>query len=260
MSQDEEFTQQAVRFATAGGEVVMRHFLGDLKIDHKGAGNLVSEADLESEATIARLIQETFPGHAVLAEEAAAATAPQEHEYLWIVDPLDGTNNFAHGIPHFAISVALYHHQEPVSGVVWNPARQDLYVATRGRGATWNGHGIQVSGEATLAEALVGTGFFYDRGAMMQKTLQSIERLFLNGIHGIRRFATASLDLCQVASGKFGAYFEYELEPWDFAAGRLILEEAGGNATDCNGHSLPLHTTSMLATNALLHAAMLELI
>ena len=249
------FTEAATRFAQAGGQVIMEYFQKEMQIDEKSAGNLVSEADLNAERVIVELIRNAFPEHAILAEEGHVTIS--EGEFLWIVDPLDGTNNFAHGIPHFAVSVALYQDGQPLCGAVWNPTRDDLFVATRGKGAYWNGGTLHVSHETALDQALIGTGFYYDRGALMQKTLRSIETLFLNNIHGIRRFGAASLDLCSVASGQFGGFFEYQLGPWDFAAGRLIVEEAGGCATDCDGQPLGTTASSVLASNGHLQPALL---
>src|SRR5690606_5223379 len=177
-----------------------------------------------------------------------------------IVDPLDGTNNFAHRIPHFAVSIAYYHNGSPVCGVVYNPLRDDWFTAVRGEGAWYNGQPARVSDERRLDQALVGVGFYYDRGAMMEATLAAIRDLFRCQIHGIRRFGTASLDLCQVGMGMFGAYFEFQLSPWDFAAGRLFVEQAGGRVTTCLGDALPLQKTTLLASNRLLHDAVLRVI
>jgi len=251
-----QLTEAAIRFAKSGGEVVMDYFRQEVTIRDKGAGNLVSDADLNSERTIVELITEAFPGHTVLAEEQHSSAT--DENFLWIVDPLDGTNNFAHRIPHFSVSIAFYQDGEAQCGVVFNPARNDLYVASRGEGAYCNGQKIDVSNEASLDQTLIGTGFYYDRGEMMRKTLRSIEALFVRNIHGIRRFGTASLDLCSVASGEFGGYFEYYLAPWDFAAGRLIVEEAGGRVTDCEGNQLGTKPSSILATNGRLHEGLLE--
>lgn len=244
--------------AQAGGAIVERYFREGVAIRTKESYNLVCDADLESERAVVDIIRRAFPGHAVLAEEAHTADAGAEH--LWIVDPLDGTNNFAHRIDRFAVSVAYYHRGQAVCGVVYNPVRGDWYVAERGRGATHNGRPIHVEQAARLDQVLVGVGFYYDRGEMMEATLTAIRDLFRLQIHGIRRFGAASLDLCQVADGSFGAFFEYELAPWDFAAGRLILEEAGGRITTCRGAPLPLAKTSLLASNGLVHEAVLEVV
>jgi myo-inositol-1(or 4)-monophosphatase len=252
--------------ARAGAAVVARYFREGVTIRSKESYNLVSDADVQSEQAIAAVIARHFPEHALLGEESYAGESPsadnaaQRAEHLWVVDPLDGTNNFAHGLAHFAVSVAYYRGGVPQCGVVCNPVRDDWFEAARGGGATHNGRPIRVAESASLREALLGVGFFYDRGAMMEATLAAIGDLFRAQIHGIRRFGAAALDLSLTASGSFGAFFEFELAPWDFAAGRLILEEAGGRITTCSGDPLPLTKTSILASNGLLHEEVLRIV
>jgi len=178
---------------------------------------------------------------------------------LWVIDPLDGTNNYAHRIPHFAVSIAYYRNGVATVGAVLNPARDEMFTAIRNQGAFFNGRPVSVSQAATLGEVLIGCGFYYDRGEMMRRTLGAVEEFFEQHVHGIRRFGTAALDLCQVGCGQFGGFFEYRLSPWDFAAGRLFVEEAGGKVTDANGNPLPLEVTSLVASNTKLHDAMLKI-
>ena len=241
-----------------GGDVVARYFRDGVEVRGKQTYNLVTDADLESEKVIVDAIKSAFPDHAVLGEEFSEADLSSEH--LWIVDPLDGTNNFAHQIPHFAISLAYYRAGVPQCGVVWNPVQDVWFSAERGQGACHNGEAIRVNAAERLDQVLVGCGFFYDRGAMMEATLQAIGDLFRQHIHGIRRFGTASLDLCQVAMGRFGGFFEYELAPWDFAAGAMILTEAGGAITTCRGEALPLSKTGVLASNGTLHPSLQSIV
>lgn len=256
----------ARRAARAGGEVVARHFREGVAIRHKnepgqahGASyNLVTDADVDSERAIEAVIRQTFPTHTLLGEETLKGDVTAEH--LWVIDPLDGTSNFAHQIQHFAVSIAYYRAGLPACGVILNPMRDDWFVAVQGGGATHNGSPVRVATQRGLDEVFVGVGFYYDRGAMMKATLAAIGELFGRQIHGIRRFGTASLDLTMVGRGSFGAFFEYELSPWDFAAGRLFVEEAGGRVTDCSGGDLKLSTGSVLATNGLLHQSMLEIV
>ena len=251
----------AFEAAEAGGQVVMDYFRRGVEIRQKAGGvafDLVSDADLQSEQAVAKTILAAFPGHSILGEEANSGSVHAED--LWIVDPLDGTNNFAHRIPHFAVSIAYFHQGQAVCGVVLNPARGDWYWATRGGGAFHNGRRLHVNSHERLAETMVGVGFYYDRGAMMEATLKSIHDFFKQRIHGIRRFGAAALDLCQVADGMFGVFFEYQLSPWDFAAGSLILEEAGGKISDGKGKRLPIAKTSVLASNTRLHSAALEIV
>ena len=250
--------QTARRAAEAGGRVIARAFGQGVEVRSKAVSDLVTDADLESERTIAEVIREDFPGHAVLGEETYRDDASADD--LWVVDPLDGTTNFAHGIPHFAVSIGYYRKGEPVAGVIFNPITEDWYWAIRGEGAFANGQRVNVSSAASLNQVLVGVGFYYDRGQMMEATLAAIRDLFRQDIHGIRRFGTASLDLVQVGTGRYGAFFEYELSPWDFGAGRLFVEEAGGRVTTCAGESLPLAKTSILASNGLLHEAVLKIV
>ncbi len=244
--------------AQGAGEILMRYYRDGVTMREKGALDLVSDADVEAEQLIVNLIRQQYPEHAILAEEGHSTQGAAEH--LWIIDPLDGTTNFAHRVPHFAVSIAYYYQGVPQVGVVWNPARQDGYIAARGRGAWLNGVRTFVSEAPTLNQVLVGVGFYYDRSRSMEATLSAIRDVFAQQIHGIRRFGSAALDLCHVGVGYYGAYFEYLLSPWDLAAGRLFVEEAGGRVTTARGTELPLHPSSVLASNGHLHAAMLEIV
>jgi len=250
-----EIAQQAARI---GGEIVARYFREGVEIRSKDAHNLVTDADVESEKAIVDCIRATFPDHEVMGEEGHTADLSAEH--LWIIDPLDGTTNFAHKIPHFAVSIAYYFQGKPGCGAIWNPIRDDWFLAARGQGATHNGEKVSAGPESELKDVLVGVGFYYDRGAMMEATLAAIHELFEQQIHGIRRFGTASLDLAQVGCGLFGAFFEYELSPWDFAAGQLFVEECGGTVTTCRGEALPIEKSSVLASNTHLHPAVLDIV
>lgn len=249
--------------AHAGAEVALRHFQDFANVASQTkpgelSFNRVSVADVESEHAIVEVIRREFPQHAILGEEAHSADLDAEH--LWIIDPIDGTNNFLHGIPQFAVSVAYYRTGQPICGVILNPARGESFVAARGHGSFCNGQRVRVSEHRRLEEVLIGLGFYYDRGAIMEATLDAIRELFGHHIHCIRRMGAATLDLCMVACGQLGAYFEYELSPWDFAAGRLFVEEAGGKVTTCLGEPLPLAKTHILATNGHLHETMLEIV
>lgn len=249
----------ALEAARAGGAVVSRYFRDGIVMRDKAVSNLVSDADVEAERAVVEVIRRTHPGHEVIGEETHQGDPSADH--VWVVDPLDGTNNFAHKVPQFAVSVAYYHQGIAQCGVVYNPARDDWHVAVRGQGAFLNGVRVLVGEETRLNQVLVGVGFYYDRGVMMEATLGSIGDLKRDHqIHGIRRFGAATLDLCMVALGQLGAYFEFELSPWDFAAGRLFVEEAGGRVTDCRGEPLPLAKSSVLATNGRLHQEMLDVV
>lgn len=250
----------AHRAAQAAGEILTKYFHQGLAVARaKGKPHdLVSVADTEAEQAVVQIIRSACPEHAVLGEEGHAASTDAEH--LWIIDPLDGTTNFLHQIPHFAVSIAYYRAGQPVCGVIYNPIRGDLYEAVRGGGARHLGTRLQVANHAALSETLIGVGFYYDRGAMMEATLLAIRDLFRAQIRGIRRFGTASLDLAQVASGSYGAYFEFELAPWDFAAGRLVVEEAGGRVTTCTGGPLPIGRSTLLAATPQLYQEVFRLL
>jgi myo-inositol-1(or 4)-monophosphatase len=252
-----DYLDSATQAAKIGADILKRYFDDGVAMRNKSAEggksyDLVSDADEESEKAIANFLRDQYPSHELLGEESLQggdATA----DHLWVIDPLDGTNNFAHRIEHFAVSVGYYEKGVAVAGAVLNPATGDLFTASRGGGAFRNGNQVRVSDTATPDQAMIGCGFYYDRGEMMRCTLAAIEECFAQDIHGIRRFGTASLDLCMVGCGKLDAFFEYQLSPWDFAAGSLFLTEAGGQITDARGEPLPIATSSVLATNSRLH-------
>ncbi|WDQ19319.1 inositol monophosphatase family protein [Rhodopirellula sp. P2] len=258
-----DLLETAVQAAKVGGEILRRYFengvmIRDKSVDGGKTYDLVSDADLESEQAVATLIREAYPDHELLGEEDLQG-GDSSAEHLWVIDPLDGTNNFAHHLPHFAVSIAYYESGVPIVGAVYNPIRNDLFTTVQGQGAFQNGTRVQVSESGSLNQSMIGCGFYYDRGEMMRATLDAIAECFQNEIHGIRRFGAASLDLCEVGCGGFDAFFEYKLSPWDFAAGALFITEAGGQITTATGDALPLETTSVLASNGKVHAAMLEI-
>ncbi|MDG2012340.1 MAG: inositol monophosphatase family protein [Pirellulaceae bacterium] len=244
--------------AMAASDVLNKYFRSANLIDFKSTYNLVSQADRESEATIVEVIRQSFPEHEILGEEDESGDITAEN--LWIVDPLDGTNNFCHGLNHFAISIGYYRNGQPELGVVHQPISNEWFIAGRGKGAFHNGAPCQTASFSRLNQSLIGTGFYYDRGAQMSATLEAMEALFQKDIHGIRRMGTASLDLCMVGCGIFGGYFEFELAPWDYAAGRLFVEEAGGVVTNCEGGPIPIGNSSVIAGCPNLHPILLELI
>lgn len=243
-----EVAEQAARKA---GKVVLG-LQGHALISEKGTNNLVTDADLASQEAIIKIIESNYPDHSIIAEEQDLKVKKGAAEQ-WIIDPLDGTNNFAHNIPHLCISVAYACSGLVEAGVVYDPVRDELFTARRGKGAFMNGIPISVSEAQSLAEAVVATGFYYDRGRIMRKTLKSIEQLFEANVHGIRRLGSAALDLCWVACGRFDAYFEYTLSVWDFAAGMLILKEAEGLLTDQEGKKLDLNSTGITVSNGNFH-------
>ncbi|MEO1617398.1 MAG: inositol monophosphatase family protein [Planctomycetota bacterium] len=246
--------------AVAGGNVLLRYWNSGVSSRSKEGGksyDLVSDADLESQAAVVKVIEAACPGHSILGEEDLQVDTNVQH--LWVVDPLDGTNNFAHRVPHFAVSIAYFQDGVPSVGVVHSPVTGSTYSAVRGQFSRCGVHRIRCDETSELSKSLVGCGFYYDRGDMMRSTLAAIEEFFGQDIHGIRRLGTASLDLCAVASGRFGAFFEYKLSPWDYAAGQLIVTEAGGKITDARGNPLGLTPSSVLAAGENLHAAALAI-
>jgi len=248
----------AILAARQAGKIILEK-LGNTAFSDKAKSNLVTEADLTAQKTITDCIRKHFPTHGIFAEEEALLLN-KGAEDLWIIDPLDGTNNFAHTIPHFSISIAYTRAGQVVAGVIFDPNRDEMFTAVKGSGAFLNGTSISVSEARSLQEAIIATGFYYDRDLMMRKTLETIEKLFEANIHGIRRFGSAALDLCWVACGRFDAYFEYKLSPWDFAAGMLILEEAGGKCTDHMGNPLNLKSKGIAVSNGQFHQEFLNII
>ncbi len=252
----------ALRAARSAGELILRSTerLDVISVNEKDAKDYVTEIDRAAEQLIVTALRKADPNHGILGEESGLSQGTGEGaDYLWIIDPLDGTNNYAHTLPQFAVSIAYYHFGQPVVGVVYNPATDDLYTASAGGGAWYNGQPAQVCGATTLGQALIGCGFYYDRGAMMRRTLRTIEELFAHHIHGIRRFGAASLDLCMVGCGQLSGFFEYQLSPWDFAAGRLFVEQAGGRVTTAGGAPLGITASSVVASNGRLHEALLAI-
>jgi myo-inositol-1(or 4)-monophosphatase len=211
----------------------------------------VTDADLEAESVIVQIIETTFPDHAILAEEGGRSDS--DSPYLWLVDPLDGTSNYSRGIPYYSVSVCVVHDDVPLVGTVYDPSRDELFSAIAGKGAYLNGESIAVSDTASMADAMLITGFYYDRGAQVERNLENIGRLFTHGIVGIRRLGSAALDLCYVACGRADAFWEHELKAWDFAAGALIVREAGGTVTDSEGNALRNRPSYVVASNTRLH-------
>ncbi len=252
-----EIISVALKAAQTAGSITHNLF-EKAAISHKALNNLVTEADVAAEKAIASIILEAFPTHKILAEELHS-TQTIDAEHLWVVDPLDGTNNYAHGIPHYSTSIAYVHKGIIEAGVVFDPMRNELFVAKRGQGATKNGSPIKVSSRP-LQEALVVTGFYYDRGLLIHKTLAASRILFDTGIRDLRRTGGAALDLAWVACGRFDAYFEYRLAPWDYAAGKLIVEEAGGKTAERNGHELTLDSTGVIVANSIVFDEIIPLI
>ena len=251
--------QIAVEVAKKAGEIIIS-MKGKADIAEKGQNyNLVTEADTAAEKVIFDALREQFPKDTFLGEESAA-DADLNASRLWIVDPLDGTTNFAHGIPHYAVSIAFAREGIVQCGVICNPVSGELFSAERGAGATCNGRMISVSSAEKLSRAVIATGFYYERGPIMERTLDSLRLLYKANIRGMRRIGSAALDLCYVACGRFDAYFEYRLSPWDFAAGMLVVEEAGGIFTDSDGNNNGLLSKGVICSNGRLHTVFCDIV
>ncbi len=251
----------AIQTARDAGRVLSERFgRATLQVTHKGDIDLVTEADLAAERLIIERIQSYYPRHTVLAEESSAGVAREESasEYRWIVDPLDGTTNYAHGYPCFCVSIALERAGEFVIGVVYDPTRDELFAAEQGGGATLNARPIRVSAIDDLSRALLCTGFPYD-----VRDRGDFARHFTNFImhaQGVRRDGSAALDLAYVAAGRFDGFWEEGLRAWDVAAGKILIEEAGGRVTHYDGKSFDVFTPPIVVSNGLVHEAMMHVL
>jgi len=245
-------TMQSI--AREAGGLLMNHFRRQVKIEYKGDADLVTIADRQSEALIIERIRKDFPGHDVMGEEGTRIDSGSD--YKWYVDPLDGTTNFAHGFPVFCVSLAVEYRGRRAAGVVYDPTRDEMFSAALGRGAQLNGQPIRVSVTSRLSECLLGTGF------PSHKRHQNPNIYFYHQItlrtHGVRRAGSAALDLCNVACGRFDGFWEFNLNPWDTAAGVLIAEEAGARVTNFAGGEFQRDSRETLASNGLVHDALIR--
>lgn len=248
----------AERLARLAGDELMRWFGRTLEIDRKGAVDLVTAADRAAEALIARGLAEAFPGDDFLGEETGAS-GRGDASWRWVVDPLDGTTNFVHGLPRFAVSIGAWFQGEPTLGVITAPAEGHVYVAATGRGASKDGVPIRVSTTDTLGDALLATGFPYDRRDTVDELLRPLRAALLAG-RGIRRMGAAALDLVDVARGAFDGYWEPRLSPWDVAAGVVLVREAGGCVTGFGGAPFDPARPHIVASNGRLHASLLKVL
>lgn len=239
--------------AEMAGRILMEKFESGVTVAYKGAIDLVTEADLAAEQAIIAIVRERHPDHDILAEEGDYGCRGSDHR--WIVDPLDGTTNFAHGFPWFAVSIGLEVRREVVLGAVYNPHNRELFVAERSRGATLNDRPLKVSSTETMERALLATGFAYDHKLSPFNNYAHFEA-FQRLAQAVRRAGVASLDLACVAAGRFDGFWELKLKPWDVAAGVLLVTEAGGLVSDYAGAPMPLDRGEILASNGHLHAAM----
>lgn len=251
------FLEAAIEAAHLAGNYIEKKRENVNHIQFKGAIDLVTEVDLNSEKMILNHLQQHFPDHAFLTEEAGKIES--DSPFRWIIDPIDGTTNFAHGFPVYCVSIALYHKDEPIVGVVNDCSRQELYYAQKGEGAFRNNTRIQVSQTDDLRKALLASGFPYDVQTNPDNNLKEFGN-FLMTAQSVRRPGSAAIDLCQVACGHFDGFWEPRLHPWDMAAGVLIVTEAGGQVSNYAGGPFDLFGDEILVSNGRIHQQMIDVL
>ena len=253
-----EFLEFAIDLVQEAGRIVLDSYQQCIDVRTKSTQiDLVTEADLASEKFIKASIRRQYPEHDILAEETEEKR--HQRDYLWLVDPLDGTVNYTHGFPVFCVTVALQWKGVPVLGVTYDPLRGELFTAQRQQGAFLHGHGIRVSTAALLVQSLVATGFPYTRATVPDNNLAEFNRV-LPKVQGVRRGGSAGLDMAYVAAGRLDGYWEAHLSPWDWAAGVLMIEEAGGRVTDRKGDPWSFDSNTLVATNGLIHQELLRVL
>jgi len=257
---DPIFLATAIEAVLEAGRIQMASFgKQDLRIDKKGAIDLVTEADMAVERRFRAFIGERFPDHAILAEELGGPAAGSHATHCWIYDPIDGTTNFAHGLPIFCASLALEIDGVVSVGAIYDPTREELFTAERGGGAYLNGQRLEVARAGALIDALLCTGFHYDIHGSGEAVLELFGS-FVRRARAVRRLGSAALDLCYVAAGRFDGFWEDRLKPWDVAAGALIVEEAGGIVTGLDGQPFDVRKGSLACANPALHPQLVEVI
>jgi myo-inositol-1(or 4)-monophosphatase len=251
------FLATATEAVLRAGAIQKAKYGREIAIEHKGEIDLVTEVDRACEDAILEIVRGRFPDHDIVTEETDLARSGSR--YLWFVDPLDGTTNFAHGYPFFCASVALAVDGGVVAGAVYDPIKEELFTAERGEGARLNGRRLRVSASAVLLRSLLVTGFPYDLRTDLASSLSLFNR-FMGEARAIRRDGAAALDLCYVAAGRTDGFWEERLNPWDVMAGALMVEEAGGRVSRFDGTPLGLRADEIVASNGVLHEAMLEVL
>ncbi len=251
----------AVKAARAAGAIINRAALDldVLKVGQKGPNDFVSEVDRAAEQVIIETLLEAYPGHGILAEESGREHGARDSEYLWIIDPLDGTTNFLHGFPVYAVSIALAHRGVVQQAVVYDPSRNDLFIASKGRGAFLNDRRLRVSKRTRLSDSLIGTGFPFRKGDNFKRYVKMFEEV-MSACAGLRRPGAAALDLCYVAAGWYDGFFETGLNPWDVAAGSLMITEAGGLIGNFTGEADYLHQREVVAGNPRVYGALVQIL
>ncbi len=253
----DEFLELAIEAATSAGKVLREGLNRIGWVKHKGEINLVTEMDVKSEELIKEKIHRAYPDHQILAEESDVPR--KEAAFRWIIDPLDGTTNYAHGLPAFSVSVALEIEGVVELGAVYDPTRDELFTGRRGGGATMNGSRIEVSKTDDLTDSLLATGFPYDLRTSDVNNTDHWSAM-LPRAQALRRIGSAALDLCYTAMSRFDGYWELKLFPWDVAAGTLFVEEAGGRVTHLGGEPLSIYSREVVASNGRIHSQMVEIL
>jgi len=257
MDRIEEFAELGTEVAREAGQLLLDRFHTEFTVTHKGIVNLVTEVDLAAEELIVARIRKEFPAHSILAEERHNQVSGKG--VTWVIDPLDGTTNYAHGYPVFSVSIGLEIDGEIEWGAVFDPTRNEFFSAMKGAGATCNGVPLGISKTSSLGASLLATGFPYDIQSDSQNNLDNF-CAFAMRVQGVRRAGSAAIDLCYVAAGRFDGYWEFKLKPWDCAAGSLIVKEAGGTVTNCSGQPLSIYKEEVVASNGLIHREMLDVL
>ena len=256
---NEQLVKTAVDSVTEAGDILLDYHnrLQPLQIQAKGRFDYVTEADLAAQDAIVKLIRSRHPEHEILAEEGNGS--PGQNASRWLVDPLDGTANFIHGFPVFAVSVALEYENSIVLGAIYDPCRRELFLAQKGQGATLNGRPIQISKRQMVDEALIATAFPWRQKSVLSRYLEGFTQIFFR-VSDVRRGGSAALDLAYVACGRCEGYWELGLSPWDIAAGHLLVLEAGGYISDFNGEDNHIWVGDVVAGNPAIHTFLLEII
>ncbi len=252
---EERLKRVALKAVKEGGAVLIQHFGKVKSIDYKGEINLVTEVDRQSEQKIVSIIKDKYPDHSILAEETGDSGGSSP--FKWIIDPLDGTTNYAHSYPCFCVSLAIEYEGEVIYGAVYDPMREEIFTAEKGDGAYVNGKIIKVSSTQELNHSLLCTGFPYDIRDDIESNILNF-RNFLMKSQAVRRDGSAALDLCYVAAGRFDGFWEQKLFPWDVAAGSLLITEAGGKLSNFKDEKFNIYDTEIVASNGIIHHQMIE--
>jgi len=254
-SSTNEFKSFLLPTAKAAGDVLMKYFRKKHRIVEKEGAGIVTEADKAAEKLILNRLSRKFPKSSIITEESGEYR--RDDSLCWVIDPLDGTSNYAHGFPWFCVSIGLYENGKPRAGVIYHPVLREFFYAEKGRGATLNGKSIKVSRTRRIESSLLSTGFYYSKGKNLRQEVEIFRRMN-EAARGVRRPGSAALDLAYVSCGRFDGFWERGLSSWDVAAGFLLVEEAGGKITDYRGRPTTLHDREVVASNRLLHGAMIR--